>query len=320
MFAYIVRRLLLAAVTLTLVSMIAFSLVNLMPGNVIESRLADSPQARTDLMPKLTKELGLDRPKPIQFLDWYGHAIRGDLGNSLFSGESVNAAIGRTFPVTLEIAVLAIIASVGVATVLGTLAAIYQDRAIDHVTRFLTVGALAIPDFWIATLFIVFSSQLFGYALPISYRKLTDNPFVNLQLVGVASAIIGLRFSGTMTRMVRSSMLDVLRQDYMRTARAKGLTERNIIVLHGLRNAALPVLTLTGLQFAALLAGTVIIETVFSIPGTGQLTVTAIRTSDFTLVEGIVLVFGASLVLINLLVDLSYGVLDPRIRVHGSTH
>lgn len=314
---YIIRRLLLSAVTMTLLSFIAFGLVALMPGDVIEARLADSPLARNDLAPKLRKELGLDKPVVERFADWYGNALRGDLGKSLFSGEPVTKAIKRTFPATLEIAVLSTLVSTFVAVVLGTLAAIRQDRATDHVVRLVTVGALALPDFWIATVFIVFSQQWFGYSLPISYKSFGESPGTNLQLVGIGALIIGLRFSGSVTRLMRSSMLDVLRQDYVRTARSKGLREYRVIARHCLRNSALPVLTLIGLQFGALLGGTVVIESVFSIPGTGSLMIAAIRTRDFTMIQGLVLLFGACLVVINLVVDVSYALLDPRIRING---
>jgi peptide/nickel transport system permease protein len=229
----------------------------------------------------------------------------------------VNEAIRRTFPTTAEIAVLATLFAIIISIPFGALAAVNQDRPLDHITRLLTVGALAVPDFWIATIFIVWSSEYFDYTLPLVFSKLTDDPALNIQTAGIAAAIIGLRFSGVLTRLMRSSMLEVLRQDYMRTARSKGMRERSVVAVHGLRNAALPVLTLMGLQFAALLGGTVVIETVFSIPGSGQLVVGAIRNRDFTLIQGLVLLFGTCLVLINLAVDLLYGFIDPRIRVSG---
>lgn len=317
MWAYITRRLLLAIVTVSLVALLVFAMINALPGSVIEARLADSPQAREELIPKLKRELGLDKPRPVQFIQWYLSALQGDLGKSLWSDEPVAHAIRRAFPVTVEIALLAISVSVAVAVPFGVLAAVFQDRFLDHVTRIISVGALAVPDFWVGTVVVIFSSRFIGYTVPLSYKPLLSDPSVNLQLVGVAAAIIGLRLTGSLVRLTRSAMLEVLRQDYMRTARAKGLSEYRIIMYHGLRNASLPVITLIGLQFSTLLGGTVIMETIFGIPGIGRLLIAAIQTRDFVLVQGVTLMFGVALVLINLAIDVAYGYLDPRIRLHG---
>lgn len=314
MAGYVLRRLLLALLTVFLVSLIAFSMINALPGDVVAARLADAPQARPELIAKLRKDLGLDRPWPIQYLAWVGMVLRGSLGKSLWSERSVNQAIKDALPATLEIALLAMLVSTVVALTFGTLAAVYQDGIVDHITRFISISALAVPDFWLGTLFIVFASRWFDYVLPLRYSHPWQDWQVNLQLAGIAAVMVGLRLSGSAVRLMRSTTLEVLRQDYMRTARAKGLTERKVIVGHGVRNAMLPVITILGSQFATLIAGTVVIENLFSIPGMGQLLLLAVRTRDFTMVQGIIFVYGAILVLVNLVVDLAYAYLDPRIR------
>ena len=297
--------------------MVTFLLINAMPGSVIEARLQDSPGVSDELVQRLKAEFGLDDPVPVRYAKWLGNAMTGDLGDSFFTNETVAGALKRTFPVTFELAVIATLTGLVIALPFGILAAVYQDGPADYVTRLISVGALAVPDFLIATLFVVYASVWAGYTLPLRYENLWENPGANLQVLGVAAAIIGFRFSGGTVRLTRSAMLEVLRQDYMRTARAKGLSARTVVVAHGLRNAALPVLTVVGLQFAYMLSGTIIIETIFSLPGVGQLLIQSITTRDFPVVQGVILFFGMALVIINLIVDIGYTFLDPRVRVHA---
>ena len=299
------------------VSLVTFLLIHAMPGSVIEARLQDSPGVSDELVQRLTEEFGLDEPVPLRYANWLGNALMGDLGESFFTNETVVGALKRTFPVTFELAVIATLAGLVIFLPFGILAALYQDHAPDYVTRLISVGALAVPDFLIATLFIVYASVWLDYTLPLRYEHIWENPGANLQVIGISAAIIGFSFSGGAMRLTRSAMLEVLRQDYMQTARAKGLSGRTVVVAHGLRNAALPVLTVVGLQFAGLLNGTIIIETIFSLPGVGQLLIQSITTRDFPMVQGVILFFGFTLILINLLVDIGYTFLDPRVRVHG---
>ena len=300
-----------------LVTLITFLLINAMPGSVIEARLQDSPGVSDELVQRLTREFGLDDPVPVRYAKWLGNALTGDLGESFFTNETVAGALKRTFPVTFELAVIATLTGLLIAIPFGILAAVSQDRPADYLTRLVSVGALAVPNFLIATLFVVYASVWLGYTLPLRYENIWENPGSNLQVMFIAAMIIGFSFSGGAARLTRSAMLEVLRQDYMRTARAKGLSGRTVVVAHGLRNAALPVLTVVGLQFAGLLSGTIIIETIFSLPGIGQLLIQSITTRDFPVVQGVILFFGFALILTNLVVDIGYTYLDPRVRVHG---
>jgi peptide/nickel transport system permease protein len=240
--------------------------------------------------------------------------LRGDLGNSLWTGRDISDEIWKRVPITFELALMTFIISQCIALTVGVVSAIRQDSAIDYILRIFSIGGLSIPFFWIATLVIVLGARYFNYLPPLVYRSFMDDPLRNIQQFLVPALILSFGGSATTMRMMRSSMLEVLRQDYVRTAWAKGLKERQVIYRHTLRNAFLPVVTLQGAQISFLLTGSLIAEIIFNLPGMGRLAYDGVINRDYTMVQGIVLVFGTLFVVINLVVDLIYAWLDPRIR------
>jgi len=226
----------------------------------------------------------------------------------------VTSEIFRRAPITLEITFIAMVASFLISVPAGVVSAVRQNTVVDHVTRVTTVVFLAVPNFWLATMVVVLPAIWWKYSPPVVYEGFLANPFGNLAQVVPAALVLGASYGGVLARFVRSSLLEVLREDYIRTARSKGLTERNVTYRHAMRNAMLPVVTIAGLQFAILLGGAIIVETVFNIPGLGVLTIESIRQRDYAQLQANVLFFGAIVVLINLVVDLSYAWLDPRLR------
>jgi peptide/nickel transport system permease protein len=311
---YILRRVLLLIPTLLIVSTIAFSLVRLMPGDVVVAQLAESPSFHKEDADALRQQLGLDRPWLKQYLTWMGGVLHGDLGKSLWSSKRVSSVIADRIGVTVELALLAFIMANVIALVFGLISAVRQDTPIDYVLRLLSIGGLSVPNFWIATLVIVLGAKYFNYLPPLVFTRLTDDPVANIKQLFLPAAVIAIGSSATIMRMVRSSMLEILRQDYIRTAKAKGLRERKVIYSHALKNALLPVITLQGFQFGVLLTGSLIIETIFGLPGLGRLMYDAVNTRDYPQVQGGILLFGCMFVLINLTVDLLYGWIDPRVK------
>jgi peptide/nickel transport system permease protein len=311
---YIARRALLIIPTMFLVSIFVFGMVRILPGDVVLAQLFDAPQFRPEDEARLREELGLNKPAPVQYVEWIGGVLRGDLGNSLWTGRDVMGEIWKRMPVTFELAIMTFILSQMIALTVGVVSAIRQDSAIDYFLRVFAIGGLSIPFFWIATLVIVLGARYFGYLPPLVYQSFMDNPLGNLQQFIVPAAILAFGGSATTMRMMRSSMLEILRQDFIRTAWSKGLRERQVIYRHTLRNAFLPVVTLMGAQISFLLTGSLIAEIIFNLPGTGRLAYDAVINRDYTMIQGIVLVFGTLFVVINLVVDLIYAWLDPRIR------
>ncbi len=311
---YVVRRVLLLVPTLLVVTIVTFSLVRLMPGDVVMAQLAESPNFKKEDAAALRHQLGLDEPWITQYLRWVSGALRGDLGSSLWSDRRVVNLILDRLPVTVELAMLAFIMANTVALVFGVISAVRQDTPVDYVLRLLSIGGLSLPNFWIGTLMVVLGAKYFGYLPPLIYTKFSDNPAQNVKQLIVPAIVIAISSSSTIMRMVRSSMLEILRQDYIRTAWAKGLHGRKVIYGHALRNALLPVITLQGFQLGVLLTGSLIIETIFGLPGLGRLMFDAVNTRDYTLLQGATLLFGLMFVLINLAVDLLYGLIDPRVK------
>lgn len=313
---YLVRRVILALPTLLLASFITFAVVNLLPGSVVEARLADAPQRSSADSDALRHQLGLDRPVHERYIIWVGDLVRGDLGKSLWSDRSVRTEIWDRFPVTAELALLAFIIASVVGITLGVVSATRRNSGIDHLLRFIAILGLAVPNFWIATMVVVFGSKYFGYLPSLERIGFTEDPLGNLQQFGIPAAIIGFAVSASIMRMVRASMLEVLRQDYIRTAYSKGLRERAVIYRHSLKNAMLPVATIMGLLMANLLAGTVIIESIFNLSGVGRLMLQAIQQRDFTMIQGVVMTVGAIMIALNIIIDVSYTALDPRIKLN----
>ena len=262
----------------------------------------------------LRAELGTDRNIAAQYVSWRGGIIQGDFGDSYWFKASVMTELGNRMPRTLELAVLAITLSVLFSVPLGIVSAIKADSWLDLGARTFTIIGIAIPNFLMAILMILLLLAVFNWLPPLGYVELWENPLKNLQQMifpAIALAIYDMAFIG---RVTRSSMMEVLREDYMRTARAKGLAERVVLVRHGLKNAFLPILTISGWQFARLFEGAVIIETIFLIPGVGRILIEAIFHRDFPMIQAVIVVIGTGVLLINLVVDLLYGWLDPRIR------
>jgi peptide/nickel transport system permease protein len=311
---YIFRRLLLLFPTLLLLSIFVFGMVRFVPGDVLTILLANQKLAATDRQ-DLAAKLGLNKPIPVQYAEWVGNVARGDLGESLFTGHPVRDDIIGKFAVSARLAVLAILFSICIAVPIGILAAVKQDSALDYLGRSFAILGLSMPGFWVATMVVVYGSLWFRYSPPLRYATLTDSPVSSLRQLILPALILGLALSASLVRMIRTMLLDVLRQDYIRTARSKGLRGRVVIVRHGLRNALVPVITIMGLQVAALLGGTVIIESVFNIPGAGRLLVDSVGLRDYPVIQGIALFQCLVVVLVNLLIDLSYSYLDPRIRL-----
>ena len=311
---YIVRRILLLLPTLFLLSVFVFGMVRFVPGDVLTILLAEQKLAATDRQ-QLAAKLGLDKPVPIQYLHWVGGVVRGDLGESLFTGHKVRADILDKFGVTFRLAILAALTSICISIPIGVLSAVKQDTPVDYLARSFAVLGISMPVFWVATMIVVYGSILWRYAPPLRYTEFSDNPMQSMRQLLIPALVLGLAFSASLVRMTRTMLLEVLRQDYIRTAWAKGLRGRAVILHHALKNALVPVVTIMGLQMAGLLGGTVITESVFNIPGSGRLLVEAVGLRDYPIIQGIALFQCLLVVGLNLLVDVSYGFLDPRIRL-----
>lgn len=310
---YAMRRLLLVPVTLFLVTVFVFSLVRLLPGDVVTILLQDSQLTEADRLRELER-LGFAKPVHEQYIIWLGNIFRGDMGKSLWSGRPVFGELQQKIPVTLELAALAILIAMLLGIPIGIISAIRQDTIFDYVSRSIAIGGLSIPPFWLATMFVVFAAILLRWIPPVRYVPFFDNPWVNLQQFIFPSLLLGISFSAAMMRMTRTTMLEVLRQDYVRTAWAKGLTERVVLYRHSLKNAMIPVVTIIGVELAQVVGGSVIMETIFGLPGIGKFMFQVIGVRDYPAVQGINLVVASFVIFINLMVDLSHGYLDPRIR------
>jgi len=316
MFWYIVRRLLLVIPTLIGVAVAVFFLIRVMPGDVVVVKLrADGAAISEETIQAERKRLGLDKPLYVQFVDYMVGLTRFDLGKSLWTGEPVTKEIAIRMPVSFQIAIMAGIIAVLIAIPLGTVSALYRDSWVDHVVRVVAVSGLAIPSFWLGMLIILALLSMFNWLPKIGYVPFWQDPIGNLAVTIWPAASVGYRYAAVATRMMRSSLLEVMREDYIRTARAKGVWTRLIMSRHALRNALLPVVTVIGLEFAFLIGGLVVTEQVFNINGIGKLFVDATARGDFNLIQGLVLLIATIFIFVNLLVDLLYGWLDPRIRL-----
>ncbi len=318
---YVMRRLALSVVTIAVASFLVFTLMRLTPGTVVDAMIAqyrgmnpeqiDVGRARADI----ERSLGLDRPFLAQYGSWIaGIILRGDLGESLWRRTPVLREIAARWPVTAQLGLLAFIISQIIALPIGIYSAVRQDTFGDFIGRSFAILAIAVPGFWVGTLVIVYPSIWWGYAPPFRYVGFFEDPIGNLRILLIPAVVLGMGMAGGAMRIARTMMLEVLRQDYIRTSWAKGLKERVIVVRHALKNALIPVVTSIGPQLLLMVGGSVIIEQIFNLPGMGRLTLQAIETRDYTVVSGVLLIFAAAIVLVNLLIDLSYGFLDPRVR------
>jgi peptide/nickel transport system permease protein len=314
---YIIRRLLLMIPTLFLVTVVVFLTIRLIPGSVIElmaMQMGQSTQGEQIDYDAIREMLGMDEPWHIQYAKWIGGAFRGDFGESLFTGESVTRGILGRLPVTFELGFLAFIIAQLMALPIGIYSAIRQDSWGDFLGRSFAIIMLSIPGFWLGTMIMVFPSIWWGWSPPMTLITFTEDPLGNLQMFIIPALLMGMAMSATTMRMLRTTMLDVLRQDYVRTAWAKGLRERVVVVRHVLRNALIPVVTMMAGQIPVMIGGAVIMEQIFNLPGIGRLFLDSINRRDYPFVSALnLLLAGFGMVLI-LLTDLTYARLDPRIR------
>jgi len=323
MWTYIIRRLLLVIPTVFLTTIIIFFAVRLVPSDVVDAMMVFAgPQGVDRAM--IERELGLDAPVLVQYGRWMGVVpqadgnfsgiFQGNLGTSWWQKTSVVDLVALKWPVTLQLGVMGLIIAQLIALPIGMYSAIRQDNWGDYVGRSFAILCISIPGFWVATLIIVFPSIWWGYMPPLTLIRLTEDPMGNLRMFILPAIVLGMALCGMTMRMTRTMMLEVLRQDYIRTAWAKGLKERVIISRHALKNALIPIITLVGLQLPVLMGGTVIIEEIFNLPGMGRLLIRGLIERDYPLVSGIMFLFGFGLLLINLMIDLTYGYLDPRVQ------
>ncbi|MCI0474648.1 MAG: ABC transporter permease [Anaerolineales bacterium] len=298
------------------VSLFTFMLVRLVPGDPIQIMLG--PDVLGNAREEITRLYGLDRPWPVQYAEWLGNVVRGDLGMSLRTGMPITESIWQRLPATLELTLLAIIIGLVIGMPLAIFAAQNRGRLVDGlVSAFVLIG-ISMPGFWLATLLVLLFSLYLGWLPPIGYISPLENPAENLRRMILPAISLGVAFGATTMRFTRSSLLEVFNQEYVRTARAKGLNERLVVYRHALKNALIPVVTVTGIQIGRLLGGTVIIEQIFALPGIGRYVFDAISMRDYPVIQGTVMFFTIVFVVINLTVDLLYGVIDPRIKFAGS--
>jgi peptide/nickel transport system permease protein len=310
---YIVGRLLLMIPTLIGVAILTFVIMRAVPGDIVALRYAGSnvPQ---EIIDQERHILGLDKPMWAQFADWMSSISRFDLGQSLWTGHSVVDEVQVRMPLSIELAVLATLFAVALAIPLGVMAAVKQDTWLDYAIRIFSIGGLAMPSFWIGIMMVLVTLTLWGWAPPLVFTSFFEDPVANLAQLVLPAIAVGYRYSAVSMRMTRSTVLEVLREDYVRTARAKGLRETLVVVRHALRNALLPVVTVVSLEFAFLIGGLVVTEQVFNLNGIGKLLVDAVAHRDYPLIQALVLLLATVFVLVNFVVDMVYVVLDPRIR------
>ncbi|MEE8421404.1 MAG: ABC transporter permease [Dehalococcoidia bacterium] len=314
MWKYIARRLLGAALVLWLVSVFVFITIRALPGDALLVKLGDAGQLSEDKMEAARTEMGLDRPVFVAYFEWAGGFLKGDFGESLiYDDVTVSSRMQQALPPTIELAILSSLISIPLSLALGSIAALRQDTWADYPIRVLAVAGISVPSFVVATLLLLFTSRQLGYVPPFGWVDWWENPLKNAEQIYMPVAILGFGISGTMMRMMRSALLEVLRQDYVRTARAKGLQARTVFFRHSMRNAMVSITTLLGFQIVALISGSLLMEIMFSIPGMGRLTLTAIRERDYPQIMGNTMFFASVVVAANLVTDLAYGLLDPRV-------
>jgi peptide/nickel transport system permease protein len=317
MLYYIARRFFLMVVILFLVSIMVFALINVIPGDPAVLMLGQ--EATPEALAALRQNLGLNDPLFIQYLHWVGGVLQGNLGYSLADHTPVTDILLSKIPVTVELTILAFVLAIVIAVPVGIISAVHKGTVWDYLTTVFALSGVSVPAFWLGILLIYLLSVTLGWLPPSGYVPFGDNPARNLVLMIMPSIALGIRLSAQLTRMLRSSLLEVMQADYIRTGFAKGLLERAVVFQHALRNAMLPVLTVAGLELSSFLGGAVITETIFAVPGLGQLIVNAILTRDFPVVQGAILFMAFAVVFVNFIVDIAYSLLDPRISLGGAS-
>jgi peptide/nickel transport system permease protein len=309
---YALKRLLVAIPSLLIASLIVFSLARFIPGDVVTLMMEENQYAKD--LDEMRAKLGLDRPIHVQYVEWMGRALRGDLGHSLYTSRPVLQELASRLPVSLELGGVALVVAVLLGVPIGIVAAVRQDTVKDYVARSGAILGLSVPGFWLGTLVIVLPAIYFGWSPSIQFTRFADNPWGHVTQFLLPGFLLGVASAASVMRLTRTQLLEVLRQDYVRTAWSKGLAEQRIVLKHGLRNALIPVVTVLGIQIAQILSGTVIFESIFGLPGMGRFLFDAISERDYPVIQGINLVVVTTVVGINLAVDVAYAWLDPRIR------
>ena len=313
---YAIKRIGLFIPTVILVTVLVFVLMRIIPGDPALAILEDEgggSYTQEDLA-RLRHEIGTDRPIVVQYATWVSGVVRGDFGDSLWFKAPVMGELKDRIPTTVELAVFAMVLAMVVAIPLGVVSAINPDSKLDYAARVFTLAGIALPTFFTGILIILFLAMLFNWLPPLGYQTLWDDPSSNLQQMFFPALALAGYDLAFIARVTRSAMMEILREDYMRTARSKGLSERVVLARHGLKNAFLPILTISGWQFGRLFGGTIIIESIFLVPGMGRILIESIGHRDYVMIQAVVVIIGLSIVTINLLIDLLYGWLDPRIR------
>ena len=331
MTSYIIRRIALIIPTLFIVSLIAFFIIRWIPGDVVDlmvaimqqyvslgstttSLVGTSEVVAAQLAQTLREQLGLDVPAHVQYVRWLGEAFRGELGKSLWTNQPVGVDILTRLPVSLQLGGMAIVFSLLIALPVGIVSGIRPESGVDQILRSFSILLICVPAFWLGTMVVVYPALWWGWAPPLFFVRFSDDPLGNLSQMFVPSLIQGMLLSGITMRFTRTMMLEVLRQDYVRTAWAKGLRERVLVVRHVLKNATIPVITMIGLQLPVLIGGAVIVEKIFNIPGLGSLIIEALEKRDYPVVTATNLLMAGFVLVVNVLIDISYAWLDPRIR------
>ncbi len=310
---YIIRRLVLLLPTLLGMALLIFLMVRLLPGDFVDALVGADPTITDEAREQLRSYYELDQPLPVQFVGWLADLARGDLGLSFRTRQPISQILAQTLPITAQLAVMSMILSSVIAVPLGVLSALRHNSQVDFWARVGGLIGLSLPNFWLATLLLLFTSLAFRWVPPVVWVSPTENLLVNLQQMLLPTLALSLQLIAVQMRMTRASLLEVLRQDYVRTARSKGLGERLVIYRHALRNALVPVVTVLGLQFGVLMGGSVVIEQIFGLPGVGWYLLQAIFNRDYPVVQVMALFLAVTFVLINLVVDIIHGALDPRI-------
>jgi peptide/nickel transport system permease protein len=315
-FEFLVRRAFISAVTLLLISLIVFTGVRMIPGD--PARVLAGTDADAAGLEEIREKYGLNAPLPLQYARWLGLALRGDLGESIRTRQSVAGTVARKLPITLELASLSLLVAIAIAIPAGVIAAVRRNTPWDLLASGVSLCGVSVPNFWLGIMLILLVSVRLGWLPASGFVPLVEDPIGNVKRMVMPALVLGTGLAAVLMRQTRNAMLEVLSADYVRTARAKGLAQMAVVVRHALRNGLIPVVTILGLQMGALMSGAVVTEQIFVLPGFGRLIVEAVFTRDYPLVQGVVLLTASSYVLINLLVDVSYTVLNPRIRVRGT--
>jgi len=313
---FLVRRGFISAVTLVLISLIVFAGVRMIPGD--PARVLAGTDADAAGLEEIREKYGLNAPLPVQYLRWIGLAVRGDLGESIRTRQSVAGTVAKKLPITLELACLSLLVAITIAIPAGVIAAVRRNTPWDVLASGVSLCGVSVPNFWLGIMLILLVSVRLGWLPASGFVPLAEDPVANVKRMLMPALVLGSGLAAVLMRQTRNAMIEVLSADYVRTARAKGLAQAAVVVRHALRNGLIPVVTILGLQMGALMSGAVVTEQIFVLPGFGRLIVEAVFTRDYPLVQGVVLITASSYVLINLLVDVSYTVLNPRIRIRGT--